>query len=412
MTQSTPKSKSPLLPILVTVFLDMVGVGIIIPVIPALFFEESSTFFASDVSRDFRSLVFGLLLASFPFMQFFGAPLLGSLSDRYGRKPMLMISLIGTMIGYLLFAFSISQGSLWLMFISRMLPGFFGGNISIVYSAMADITEEKDRPRNFGLVSMMFGIGFIIGPTLGGVLADDTVLSWFTPATPFWFTAVLTACNILLVHFKFKETLPVRQASPLNLFVGFRNVAKAMQEADLRSIFSVVLLHALGFSFYTQFFAVYLIEGFGYSEKEIGFLFAWVGVWLVLTQAFVVGKVSRMATPEKVLTFTLFALSVTVAAVLIPNKAWLFYVINPFIALAQGLTSPNLTTVVSTQVGPDRQGEMLGIQQSMRSVGLMVPPLIGGYLLTFSNQIPIITASVVILLGWGMYVISFRNRRH
>lgn len=426
------RTSSPLLPIFITVFLDMLGVGIIIPVIPALFFEANSDFFSPDVSREFRSVVYGVLIASFPFMQFFGAPLLGSLSDRFGRKPLLTTSLAGTMAGYLLFAYAIGTGSLALLFISRMLPGFTGGNISIVYSAIADVSDEKSRPKNFGLVGMSFGLGFILGPTLGGIMADETVVSWFSPATPFIFTAMLTFLNILLLKFNFKETLPAMQAdmpkSSLarnismlkrkrakdikwkSLFKGFRNIATSFRDPKLRIIFSVVLLLSLGFSFFTQFFSVYLIEKFSYSEKDIGFLFGWIGVWLVFTQGFLVRRLNNVAAPQKILTYSILALGLAVGAVLIPGDDFWFYLINPCVAIAQGLTSPNITTVVSVQAGAARQGEVLGINQSMLSIGQIIPPLIAGYLNTLSGSLPLLVGSVVIIAGWLVYVLVFRKQ--
>jgi DHA1 family tetracycline resistance protein-like MFS transporter len=387
----------------------MLGVGIIIPVIPALFFDANSGFFPPDVSREFRSIVYGLLIASFPFMQFFGAPLLGSLSDRFGRKPLLMLSLAGTMVGYLLFAFAVGSGNLLLLFFSRMLPGFFGGNISIVYSAIADISDEKSRPKNFGLVGMSFGLGFIFGPTLGGLLADDSLVHWFNAATPFWFTAALTFLNILLVQYRFQETLITRRLTPLNPFQGFRNVANSFREPRLRLIFSVVLLFSLGFSFFTQFFSVYLIEKFNYSEKQIGFLFGWVGLFLVLTQGLLVRPLSKVVAPENIIRFSLLTLSFTVAALLLPDVPTWFYLLNPLVAISQGLTSPNLTTVVSKQAGADRMGEVLGINQSMLSIGQIIPPLIAGYLNTLSIRLPLMAAAAFIFSGWLVFVFMFRK---
>lgn len=428
------RNSSPLIPIFITVFLDMLGVGIIIPVIPALFFEANSDFFAPEVSRDFRSVVYGLLIASFPFMQFFGAPLLGSLSDRFGRKPLLTLSLAGTMLGYLLFAYAIGSGNLLLLFVSRMLPGFTGGNISIVYSAIADVSDEQSRPKNFGLVGMSFGLGFILGPTLGGIMADETVVSWFSPATPFWFTAILTFLNILLVQFNFRETLPSKregfQKSGLgenlnrlkskrpkdfkwkSLFKGFRNVATSFRDPKLRVIFTVVLLLSLGFSFFTQFFSVLLIEKFSYSEKDIGFLFGWIGLWLVFTQGVIVRRLSRIFAPKKIIAFSMLALGLAVGAVLLPEQDFWFYLINPCVAISQGITSPNLTTVVSVQAGADRQGEVLGINQSMLSLGQIIPPLLAGYLNTISGSLPILMGSVVILAGWLVYVLVFRKEKN
>ncbi len=401
---------SPLTPIFFTVFLDMLGVGIVIPIVPVLFFGADSEFFSLEVSREFRSVMYGFLIASFPFMQFFGAPMLGSLSDRFGRKPMLMVSLAGTMLGYMLFAVALGSGSLLLLFFSRMLPGFFGGNISIVYSAIADISDEKSRPKNFGLVGMTFGLGFIFGPTIGGILADSSIMPWFNAATPFWFTAALTFLNILQVNFRFRETSKTRRMTPLNPLQGFRNVAGSFREPNLRVIFSVVLLFSLGFSFFTQFFSVYLIESFNFTEKDIGFLFGWIGLFMVLTQGLLVRPLSKFVAPGNIIRISTLVLSLTIAALLIPDAVWWFYLLNPLISISQGLTSPNLTTVVSTQAGAERMGEILGINQSMLSMGQIIPPLLAGYLNTLSGALPIVAASVFVFTGWIAFTFIFKKK--
>ena len=142
----TEKTKIILI-IFITVFLDMLGVTIVIPVIPALFFEADSLFFDVSFTMDDRSILYGLLVAAYPIMQFFGAPILGTLSDRYGRKPILSISLVGTLVGYLLFAYAILSANLWLLFVSRMIPGFMGGNIVIIMFLIVDI-DDSNAPQN------------------------------------------------------------------------------------------------------------------------------------------------------------------------------------------------------------------------------------------------------------------------
>ena len=395
--------------ILLTVLIDMIGVGIIIPVIPALFFEANSSFFPTEFDMDSRSIVYGLLLSCFPIMQFFGAPMLGALSDRHGRKPMLMISMVGTLIGYLLFGYAIAIQNIYLLFFSRMLPGFMGGNISIIYSAIADTSTVADKAKNFGMVGAAFGIGFIIGPALGGFLADNTVVSWFNHSTPFWFTAGLTFLNILSVQFFFSETLKKKaRHAKITLLTGIKNISLSFTDKTLRTIFSVVIFTSLGFTFFTQFFSVRLIQLFDYTEKDIGMYFGWVGIWIVFTQAVIVRKTSGIVSPNRILTYSLLALAATVGISLIPGQSFWFYIIAPFMALAQGLTSPNMTTVVSEQAGPDRQGQIMGINQSMNSLGHAIPPILAGYLNTLNDNLPLLVGSFFIFIAWFLFVFIFK----
>jgi len=403
------KKNAILATIFLTVFIDMLGVSIVIPVIPGLFFSETSDFFSPTVSDNLRSILYGWLAAAYPLMQFFGAPYLGALSDRYGRRPILAISLVGTMIGYVLFAIAIIRQDIFLLFFSRMLPGFTGGNISIALSAIADISTKEDKTKNFGLVGAAFGLGFILGPAIGGFLADSTVVSWFTHATPFWFTAGLTFINLMLVQFRFPETLKEKQMTPLSMFTGFRNIATSFRTPHLRTIFIVVLLIGLGFSFFTQFFSVFLFQKFSYTEKSIGLLYGWIGIWLVITQGLIVRRMSGKVAPSKILSISIICLAASIAVMLIPTEAWWFYLLNPFIALSQGLTSPNLTTVVSEQVSAKQQGQILGINQSMQSIGATIPPIVAGYLNALNGNFPLIAGAVFCLLGWAVFVFVFRK---
>ncbi|GAB5555251.1 MAG: tetracycline resistance MFS efflux pump [Saprospiraceae bacterium] len=407
---TTQKPKASLLTIFITVFIDMLGVGIIIPVIPVLFFDGDSSMLDPSITEAQRSILYGFLIAAYPILQFFGAPLLGALSDRYGRKPMLTMSLFGTMIGYLLFAYAIKQELLWLLFASRMLPGFTGGNISIILSSIADVSDMKTRTKNFGLVGMAFGIGFILGPTLGGVLADNSVVAWFNPETPFYFTAFITLLNIVLVAIRFRETLDEPSTEPFSLFQGFKNIAVSFTSPNLRGIFTIVLALSLGFTFFTQFYAVLLIQEFDFTEKNIGLLFGWIGIWLALTQGLLVRKLSDLFAPKAILRVSILALSMGIGLVLLPETSWWFYVIAPLIAISQGVTSPNITSVISEQANPSQQGEILGINQSMQSLGQAIPPIIAGYLSAINNQFPMIAAAVMIFIAWVLYMILFGRK--
>ncbi len=396
--------KKPIAAIFLTVLIDMLGVGIIIPVLPALFMSHDTSILDPLTPTSTRSIMYGFLTATYPFFQFFGAPILGALSDRYGRKPLLQLSLLGTMIGYLLFAYAIYTKNLPLLFISRALPGFTGGNISIIYSALADIVEPASRPKYFGLVGMAFGLGFILGPAIGGILADNTVVSWFDHATPFWFTAILTLINLLLVQVSFRETLGVVQARAVQFSSGIKNIRRAFSSPNLKGIFTVSLLISLGFSFFTQFFSVYLIQKFQMTEKSIGLLFGWIGLWLVFTQGFIVRRLAARFQPLEILRYSLFFMAISVLCVLIPQNQFWIYFVNPFIAIFQGMSGPNMTTAVSVYAGEKEQGEILGINQSMISVGQIFPPIAAGYLNSLDGRLPILASVFFIFLGWIAFI--------
>ena len=387
--------------IFLTVFLSMLGVTIVIPIIPALI-EGPDAPFAQNFSVETRSLLYGLLIVSYSIMQFIGAPIWGAMSDRKGRKPILIITVFGGFIGYLLFGYAVLSGMLWLLFIARMIPGLAGGNLAVIYSSLADISDDEEKVKNFGMVGAAFGIGFIVGPGIGGVLAD-----WFGYAAPFWVTAGLSFINMLLIQFAFPETLTTKSTRPVSFFQGINNVKKIFSLPNLRGILTVVLLVSLGFTFFTQFFALYLYREFSFPVRNVGYLFFWVGLWLAITQGVFVRFLSKKYKPAQILRITPFLVGTAVLMILLPTQEWQFYLVNPLIAIAYGITSPNMTAMVSSEATPEQQGEVLGINQSMASLGQVLPPLIGGWLAGFDAGFPMIAGSMVLIFAGVVFHVFY-----
>jgi MFS transporter, DHA1 family, tetracycline resistance protein len=401
--------KLSLLPIFVTVFIDLIGIGIVIPILAHLFLDADGILPISySVAQ--RTILYGLLVASYPIAQFFGAPVLGALSDRHGRKGILILSLIGTFIGYIFFAYGIMTKNLLLLFISRIIDGFTGGNISIAMSAIADLSNHQEKAKNFGLVGMAFGLGFILGPYIGGKLSDPSVLHWFTHSTPFFFAALLSLINILLVVWMFKETLSTKIHSKISALTGMKNIYRALQMPSMRTMFLVVFLLTFGFTFYTQFFPVFLIEKFQYSQSQIGDLFAYLGLWVALTQGILTRALSKKFLPQKILTVSILGMSIMLFILILPSKVFYIYMIIPFMAMFNGITMPNTTAVISNLTAKDSQGEILGINQSIQSLAMAIPPIISGVIVSISNSLPILVASVTIFISWLVFVTLFRNQ--
>lgn len=391
------------------VFLDMLGVGIVIPILAPLFLDTAGGIFSSPVPYTFRTVLFGLLIASYPFAQFFGAPLLGGLSDRHGRKNLLILSLAGTCVGYAVFALGIMMHNIYLLFASRILSGFTGGNISVALSSISDLSSPKEKAHNFGLIGMAFGLGFIVGPYVGGKLADPAVVSWFTYATPFWFASILSLLNIIAVWFIFRETLRHKSRVPLSIMTGFHNIHKAFSLPHLRVLFFVVFLITFGFTFFTQFFPVFLIERFQYTQSDIGDLYAYVGVWIALTQGVLVRYLSRRFSSQQILAFSIFFLGCIFPLIVYsPTPMFLLFVL-PLLAIANGLTHPHTTALVSHLSDEKSQGEILGINQSILSLAQAVPPVIAGFVVSFHPSMPLFVAAAFTLLAWLVFVLFFRG---
>jgi DHA1 family tetracycline resistance protein-like MFS transporter len=405
------KKRQVLSAMFLTIFIGLLGVGVIIPVTAPIILSTASSVLPAAMPFASRSVILGLLIASYSVAQFFGAPMLGTLADRYGRKKILLISQLGTVAAYVVFAVGILTGHLWMLFLGRMTDGFTGGNISIAQSIISDISEPGERARNFGLVGVAFGMGFILGPVMGGVLANPRILPWFGPSTPFWFATGLTALATLLVQLLIPETLCVRSTARVNLLAGVANVRKAFAYANLRAFFSVVFLMTLGWNFFTQFFQVFLIAKFKFDAARIGMFLGYMGIWIVIAQGGLLRPISHRWGPSQVLRVSLLFSGLSLPMLLIPRQSGWLYAIVPFVALFQGLSQPNATAIASGLATQEEQGEILGINQSITSLGQAIPPIVAGIITSININLPIAVGATATLFAWGMFMLlCVRNK--
>ena len=403
--ESTSK-RNPILSIFLTVFIDMLGIGFVIPVFAPLIVQNDLGIVPAHYSQAERQIIYGFLAATFSLSQFLGAPILGALADRYGRKRILNISLMGTLIGYVLFALAIQSKVLLLVFIARAIPGFMGGNISIALAALADLSDDKSKAKNFGLVGMAFGLGFIIGPFIGGILGNIDY------ALPLWFTAGLTVLNIILVYIQFPETFKPVHLRPITVFAGFNNILKAFSYKDMRVILLVLFLQAFGFTFFTQFFPVFMLHKFEVGKADIGKIFGFVGLWIAFTQGFLTRKMAKRYTPTQILPYSILGMSIFLLCNLVPDSLLGLYAVQPFIAISQGLTQPNITSIISSLGTRENQGEILGIQASVQSLAFSIPPIIAGFISGFDYRYPACAGSLCLLFAFLIYVFFFKPHWH
>lgn len=394
----------------VTILVDMLGIGILIPVIPQLFTNPASPHYLLAGSSYATSGYFlvGLLLALYSLGMFLSAPIFGELSDRYGRKRMLSWALFGSFISYALFALGVATKNIPLLIVSRLAGGLSAGNIGIAQAVISDITPPALRAARFGLIGAAFGIGFILGPSIGGHLSDPAGLGVFGAATPFYFSALLAGVNALWVFFILPETNKhiKHSGKKLSFLRSFTNIAHAFRPSKLRALFGVNFLFQAGFSFYTAFLGVLLVYRFNMSEVDIGTYFSFVGVFIVLTQGFVTRPVTARFSEKQILRVSIPMVAVFIVIMSLISVASLLYVIVPLFAVAVGLTMANLTSAVSRRAGEGIQGEVLGINSSISALAQAFPPILGGVVATATSP------AVALLVGATFIGFSAYSYRH
>jgi DHA1 family tetracycline resistance protein-like MFS transporter len=379
---------SPLVIIFVTVFIDLLGFGIIIPLLP--FYAES--FGAS-------AFAIGLLGTSFSLMQFLFAPVWGRWSDKIGRKPIILVGLMGSCLSY--FAMAVAA-SLPLLFVARIVGGIAGANIPTAQAYIADVTTPENRAKGMGMVGAAFGLGFIFGPAIGGLL------SRISPETPMWFASALCLANFVAAWFLLPES---RAANAVTKNLGRMDAFRhAMSKPTLLLCLGLFFLVTLAFSGFEATFAIFSEARFGYTASTIGFVFAFIGVVLALVQGVLVHKVVKLIGERRLIPLAIGAIAIGIG--LVPfawNVPTLLGALG-VLAMGMGFNSPSITSMVSKLSDPDDQGGMLGLASSLASLGRVVGPAWGGYLYdAYGMTTPYISAAALMFLACVISVTGLRS---
>ena len=413
------KNEKRALPIVIsTIFLDVLGVGILIPVLPQLIFR---IFEPAGYSYKSSLIMLGWLTAIYPLMQFISTPILGQLSDRFGRKPVLGFSLFGTALGYILFAIGIITKNIPLLFFARAMDGITGGNLSVARAVIADVSAPEHRTNNFAKIGAAFGIGFVVGPYLGARLAAPGVSffglfntpQWFGPSVPFWFAAILSTINTILVLFVLPETHQHINAH-LKMAWGksIENIKKAASHPALRVILGSEFLFWGGFTFFTTFFQILLIQKLGFKQANIGDYFAYIGICIALTQIIFTPLFNKRFKNYQILRFSLIGNGLALFLMLFPHNTTELLLVTPIFALFNGLTMANVSALVSLSADKKIQGEVLGIEASVQALAQSIPAIVAGYIATLGVNVPVFVGGTIVIIGGLAFISFYKPARH
>lgn len=376
-------NKKPLLVIFLTVFIDLIGFGIIIPLSPFL----ARVYGATPVQV-------GLLMAVYSAMQFMFSPLWGRLSDRVGRRPILLISIIGTACAHFLFYFG---HTLAVLFLARILAGVFSANISTAMAYIADVTQEKNRSKNMGLIGAAFGLGFICGPVLGGVFSG----SRYGESFPALIAAFISLANFCLAFFILKESLLAANRKVAQKKSRFKNIFEKLQRPIVGVLLFGMFASSLSMANMEATLFLYVQDNFKWSTQTASYGFAYVGVCIAVTQGLLVRRLLPRMGERHLLILGFIFFTLGMGMIGISQSITFLAVAMTIMALGSGFINPAFSGSLSLLSSPAEQGEVMGVGQSLAALARIVGPPLGGLLYAkISMAAPFLFASALGAVGF------------
>lgn len=391
-------NKSALLIIFLTVFIDLVGFGIIIPLSPYLAKQYGATPFQV-----------GLLMAIYSLMQFIFSPFWGGLSDRIGRRPVILVSLLGTGVAHLIFAYSTS---IEMLFISRAFAGIAGGNLSTAMAYVADVTGTKDRSKGMGMVGAAFGLGFILGPFLGGILGEVGMKISSEPPFGMGFPALgaaaLCGINFLFALKSLHETLPPeKRKKSANEGSRFERMTKYFRRPVIGPMLAVSFLGIFAFAQMEAVLFLLVNDRFGWGMSTAAFAFAYVGVVSAFTQGYLVRKLLPKWGERLLLVWGLGLSALGLALLGFATDIYTMAAIITVMSVGVGLRNPSIMGIISVKASEDEQGAVMGASQSLASLGRILGPPLGGLIYARWMAGPFVVAGVLtfacLYFVWKIY---------
>ncbi len=369
--------------IFLVVFIDLLGFSVILPLLP---------YFAQTFGAD--AFTTGLLVAIYAAAQLIGAPILGRLSDRYGRRPILMVSILGNVFGFLMLALA---QNLTLLFLSRLLSGITGGNISVAQAYISDVTDEKNRAKGLGLIGAAFGLGFIIGPAAGGFLSQ------WGYSTPAFVAAGLTLFNLLLVALWLPESLtPERKIQVAQAKqVPFTPAAllAALQRPGIGPLLHTRFFFGLAFAIFQTTFSLFALYQLRLDSQNTGYILGYVGFLSVITQGFVVGRLTAHFREDWLLLIGTIIMAVALAGWALTTSVPVLLIVMIPLAVAGGILNTVISSAISKAVPVIEVGGMLGLSAAIESLTRVIAPTVGSLLLeSIHPAAPGILAALI--MGW------------
>lgn len=389
------KSLASMFPLFLVLFIDGMGLGLLFPILNTILIDPQAGFLPVDTSIGLRDFYYGLTIGIFMICWFFGAAILGDLSDNIGRKKSLMICLVGAFLGYSISAIAILYHNFWLLILGRTIAGFTSGSQPIAQAAIVDISPEEHKAQNIGLILLSVSLGFVFGPIFGGLLSDSRIVSWFNFETPMYFAAALSLLNAFLLQWSFQETfaktsgkITIQWHHAMHIFIS------AFKHEGIKKYSIVLLVMIFGWSNYFSFISMYLSQIYHYSTMQNSFFLALMGLGFSLGCGYIVNFCTKRYAFEPIVIIGLTLTAAFVLATLLINEEWVAWVAALLIGISLSVAYSVLLTLFSNQVSQKEQGWVMGVTGSVMALCFGLTSVFTGLIAHVGAVLPMILATV------------------
>jgi DHA1 family tetracycline resistance protein-like MFS transporter len=387
-----------LLIIFLILFTEVLGFSSVMAIIPYL---------ADDLGLN--EFQIGLVLSIFSICQLFASPITGKLSDKYGRKPLLLFSQTSTFIGFFLLGIA---SNVWILVAARLVDGLLGSNMTVAQAYISDVTTPKYRTKMFGYSSAVFGAGLIFGPVIGGIL------STINYSVPMFFAAGVSLLSIMLVLIFLPESLNKKETKLEFKFgdiIPIKETKQFFKSVKIRGILMVFFIYSFGFFLFISTFALFAKKQFHIGVLEVSFYMAWIGVLRVIFQSVLINPLLKKLGENTTLRLGIFAMIFTMAFLIFSTSYWIVYLPLSFLAFGTGVTRPILTSKLTKAVKREETGSILGVNNALTSISQIITPILGGFILLFlpTQTLPFISAVIfaLIFLIWRWVFGSVQEKK-
>jgi DHA1 family tetracycline resistance protein-like MFS transporter len=398
------RAKLSLASVFLTFFIDNLCWSIVFPIFAPYFLDKHNALFSSDVSVETRTTILGFFLMAFSLGQFLGAPIVGEYADRHGRKKALIITVLFTLVGLLMTAWSMQMYNLILLFIGRLVTGIFASNTSICLASVTDLSEdEKAKAKNFGYFSVIAGLSFILGAFVGGKLSDPTIDSAFEPDFPIWLASGMTLINLLFVVYGFRETAQIDPKASFDFLECFRNIESALQTERIKRVYAIYFLFLFSWTILFQFIPVVAVRRFGFTGSNIGDLALFMGICWAIGSGYLNKLLIHMFSSLRILEVCLLIFTGLTAFVIFPKHVYGVLAILGLCVVVGSIAWPICNSVISNLAPSQIQGKILGMSQSVQSLAMTLAPAIGGMAFKVSIELPFFIGAGASLIAGAIY---------